>query len=166
MPTDYANSFFGPIGPMTLVFGNEKYYVKRIERSFEHSTLGESRVVLDIQAWKPTSELTSMLLTPDYSIKKILCNGPVTIVFWADETKTVVKLAEGDRHDRKIALLYAFAKKKFGNNSRIHKEIDKFAKSNAQRIALLKYIIAKDGIDIDEIMDNLEMDYTVPVKVS
>lgn len=149
---DYAGKFFGPL---TVVFGNEEYYVERIERSFEHSTLGESRIVLDIQAWKPMSELTSTLLTPDYSIKKVLCNGPATIVFWADGTKTVVKLAEGDKNDRRVALLYAFAKRKFGNNSRIHKEIDKHTKTNAQRVALLSYIVEKEGVDIDKVMENL-----------
>lgn len=86
---------------------------------------------------------------------RVICNGPVTVVLWNDNTKTVVRLAEGDKNCRRTALLYAYAKKKFGNNSRIHKEIDSFCSSNAQRIALLNYIIAKDGVNLDDIMEHL-----------
>lgn len=150
---NYAGKF---VGPMTLIFGNEKYYVEHIERSFEYSTLDNTtKTVLDIRAWRYMNDPTPLLLTPDYSVKRVLCNGLATIVLWADGTKTVVKLAEGDKNDRRVALLYAFAKRKFGSNSRIHKEIDRFAKSNAQRIALLNYIVAKDGVDIDKVMENL-----------
>lgn len=85
-------------------------------------------------------------------IKKVIFSGPCTIILWANGDKTVVKRAEGDRNDREIAVLYAIAKKKFGNITRVHKKLDPFAKTNAQRIAILRYIVAEDGFDVEKLV--------------
>ena len=85
-------------------------------------------------------------------IKKVIFSGPCTIILWANGDKTVVKRSEGDRNDREVAVLYAIAKKKFGNITRVHKKIDPFAKTNAQRIAILRYIVAEDGFDVDKLV--------------
>lgn len=85
-------------------------------------------------------------------IKKVIFSGPCTIVLWANGDKTVVKRAEGDKNDREVAVLYAIAKKKFGNITRVHKKIDPFAKTNAQRIAILRYIVAEYGFDVEELV--------------
>lgn len=50
-------------------------------------------------------------LTP----KKIIHNGPATIVYWRDGEKTVVKLMEGDTYDEYAAFTAALAKKIFGS---------------------------------------------------
>ena len=44
-------------------------------------------------------------------IKRVICNGPATIVFWNDGTKTVVKLQEEDETDDEKGILYAALKK-------------------------------------------------------
>lgn len=49
------------------------------------------------------------------SIKDVIFNNPVTIVFWADGTKTVVK-AENEEFDPEKGLAMAIAKKALGNN--------------------------------------------------
>lgn len=85
-------------------------------------------------------------------IKKVIFSGPCPIVLWANGDKTVVKRAEGDKNDREVAVLYAIAKKKFGNITRVHKKIDPFAKTNAQRIAILRYIVAEDGFDVEKLV--------------
>lgn len=85
-------------------------------------------------------------------IKKVIFSGPCTIVLWANGDKTVVKRAEGDKNDREVAVLYAIAKKKFGNITRVHKRIDPCAKTNAQRIAILRYIVAEDGFDVEKLV--------------
>lgn len=85
-------------------------------------------------------------------IKKVIFSGPCTIVLWANGDKTVVKRAEGDKNDREVAVLYAIAKKKFGNITRVHKKLDPFAKTNAQRIAILRYIVAEDGFDVEKLV--------------
>lgn len=85
-------------------------------------------------------------------IKKVIFSGPCTIVLWANGDKTVVKRSEGDKNDREVAVLYAIAKKKFGNITQVHKKLDPFAKTNAQRIAILRYIVAEDGFDVENLV--------------
>lgn len=58
-------------------------------------------------------------------VKKIVRNGPATIVFWDDGTKTIVKRADGTKDDIYMAFCSAFTKKMLGNNSRIKRIIFK-----------------------------------------
>ena len=64
----------------------------------------------------------------DIRVKNIIHNGPCTIVFWMDNTKTVVKLKPGDMYDPHAAFCIAVAKKLYGNNSKISKIVDHFSK--------------------------------------
>ena len=66
--------------------------------------------------------------TVDLRVKNIIHNGPCTIVFWMDNTKTVVKLKPGDTYDPHAAFCIAVAKKMYGNNSKISKIVDQFSK--------------------------------------
>ena len=50
---------------------------------------------------------------------KIIKQGPATIVFWRDGTKTVVKRAEGEPDDDYAAFTAAVAKKVYGSGSKI-----------------------------------------------
>jgi len=59
--------------------------------------------------WEYTTSLH--LIEP----KKVIFNGPATIVFWSDGTKTVVKLSPNDKMDREKGFAMACAKKFFGN---------------------------------------------------
>lgn len=59
-----------------------------------------------------------------FSPQKIIHNGPATIVFWSDGSKTVVKCATGTEPDLYNAFCAAFAKKVFGTNSRLKKVIE------------------------------------------
>lgn len=47
-------------------------------------------------------------------IKKVIFNGPATIVIWADDTKTVVKCAEGDTNSKFAGLAIAICKHIYG----------------------------------------------------
>ena len=58
-------------------------------------------------------------------IKNVKFNGPATIVFWADGTKTVVKCQNGDDYSEEVGLAMCIVKKVFGNTS---KYIDDFKK--------------------------------------
>lgn len=62
------------------------------------------------------------MMTPD----RVLFNGPATIAFWPDGTKTVVKCAEGDEDifDRRTAIMWCFMKKMFGTTSHVNKMLD------------------------------------------
>jgi hypothetical protein len=53
----------------------------------------------------------------DDLVKNIIFNGPATIVFWKDGTKTTVKCDEKDIPDKSKAIALCFMKKMFGNTS-------------------------------------------------
>lgn len=55
-------------------------------------------------------------------IKKVIFNNPATIVFWADDTKTVVK-AENEEFDPEKGLAMAIAKKALGNKGNYFNKI-------------------------------------------
>lgn len=61
-------------------------------------------------------------------VKKIIHSGPCTIVFWEDNTKTVVRLEEGKEYDEYAAFTAALAKKCYGSNSQVHKILEKKTK--------------------------------------
>lgn len=58
-------------------------------------------------------------------VKKIIHSGPVTIVFWTDDTKTIVRRASHDAYDEYNAFCAALAIKMYGNNSKLKKMIKK-----------------------------------------
>lgn len=54
-------------------------------------------------------------------IKKVIFNGPATIVIWQDGTKTIVKCSKDDAYDPEKGLAMAIAKYHFGNDNCFHK---------------------------------------------
>ena len=62
-------------------------------------------------------------------IKDVKFSGPVTIVFWTDGTKTVVKCRKGDKFDPEKGIAMACAKKLMGNEDGYHREIAKYTKT-------------------------------------
>ena len=55
--------------------------------------------------------------------KRIIHNGNATIVFWNDNTKTVVRCAEDGTQDNYNAFCAAYCKKVFGSNSHLKRVI-------------------------------------------
>lgn len=74
---------------------------------------------------KKTKDLaiSSNNLCNTFEIKDIKVNGPATIVFWADGTKTVVKCGAEDLYDAEKAVAMCFMKKALGGRS-MHKLFD------------------------------------------
>ena len=62
------------------------------------------------------------------SIKKVIFNEPATIVFWSDDTKTVVKCDKDDIFDPEKGLAMAIAKKALGTNKNRSNYYDIFKK--------------------------------------
>lgn len=60
------------------------------------------------------------------SIKNVIFNPPATIVFWEDNTKTVVKCGDGDIFDPEKGLAMAISKKVLGNRGNYFNEIKKW----------------------------------------
>lgn len=62
--------------------------------------------------------------------KKVVFNGPATVVFWEDGTKTVVK-NHGELYDREKALMAASLKKLLGNYTGFEKPFRKWIEDDA-----------------------------------
>ena len=91
------------------------------------------------------------------SIRKVIFNNPATIVFWSDNTKTVVKCGPEDTFDMEKGLAMAIVKKMAGNDNRFHKvfkqwckpdEMHEVAITSTQALKELNKMAAqtKDGI--------------------
>lgn len=79
-------------------------------------------------------------------IKKIIANGPATIIFWVDGTKTIVKYRKvgKSKNDRYVAIVWAIAKKLAGSRNQLEnyirrnsKVIDKKSANENDIVALL-----------------------------
>jgi len=66
----------------------------------------------------------------DSPIKKVIFNNPVTVVIWADGTKTVVKCQEGDTYNEELGLAMCIAKKFFGNKGNFNEVFKKWLPEN------------------------------------
>lgn len=66
-----------------------------------------------------------------FRIKDVIFNGPATIVFWSDGTKTVVK-AENEPFDREKGLAMAISKKFLGNKGKYFETFKKFIKEDTK----------------------------------
>lgn len=58
--------------------------------------------------------------------KKVIFNGPATIVMWQDGSKTVVKKSEDDTDDREKAVMYAIFKKEFCSRAKMNRYLKLF----------------------------------------
>ena len=66
-------------------------------------------------------------ISPAYKIKKVIFNGPATIVFWQDGTKTVVKCQQGrDCFDPEKGIAMCFVKKLYNNKGRYNNVFKKW----------------------------------------
>lgn len=66
-------------------------------------------------------------------VARIFYDDVATVVFWTDGTKTVVKCPEGTPYDEYTAFCAALAKKIYGNNSKLQREIKKKARYSKKR---------------------------------
>ena len=116
----------------------------RIQREFLHSTLNAFHIAhgpfdgvsvsreelrdlinyceKDFEATKSICHATRDALT----IKDVIFHNPATIVFWMDDTKTVVKCQDEDEYDPEKGLAMAIAKKALGNKGNYCNEMKKW----------------------------------------
>lgn len=72
-----------------------------------------------------TCPTQSPLARFDLVPNRILVSGNATIVFWADNTKTIVRCAEGTEPNTYNAYTAALAIRLYGSNSQLKKLIEK-----------------------------------------
>lgn len=149
---------------------NDKLYPK-----YPNNSDGTIRAVfnsLDLNQKRAVYEIIGRAINdePSYSygrdlpkIKDVIFNPPATIVFWADNTKTVVKCQEGDDFDAEKGLTMAITKKLFGNKGNYCEEIKKWVKKyKPEPVELLMSCSKLSGFDelsayIDNIKNKLAM---------
>lgn len=79
-------------------------------------------IALPSNSWQKLLRATNSTPTPTPT--KIIRSGPVTVIFWEDKTKTLVRRAEGAEDDPYLAFCAGLAKKIYGNNSKVKKLIE------------------------------------------
>ena len=105
----------------TIVIPSDRYTITFDCTNKNDSTAKHSAFVPKI-APKPTNYLPE--------IKNVKFDGPATIVFWADGTKTVVKCQDGDDYSEEVGLAMCIVKKVFGNKSKYNDIFKKWCPSN------------------------------------
>ena len=60
------------------------------------------------------------------NVKKVIFNGPKTVVIWEDGSKTIASCGEGDQFDPYTGFCAAVAKKVFGSTSAVKKILAPF----------------------------------------
>lgn len=78
--------------------------------------------------------LVKHMIAPEVKIKKVIFNKPATIVFWEDDTKTVVQCGLLDSFDPEKGLAMAIAKKALGNKGNYYNEIYKHVNEYYKRM--------------------------------
>lgn len=74
--------------------------------------------------WFPENQLVAFPFNPvDMRVKKVIFNGPKTIVIWADGSKTIASCGEGDEFDPYAGFCAAVTKKVFGSTNAAKKAI-------------------------------------------
>lgn len=102
-------------------------------------TFGEPICTFDHRAIKPcvavsVDNVARVIRIPSElstfpNITNVIFNPPATIVFWDDDTKTVVKCREGDRFDKETGLAMAVIKKL--SDGKHHKIFKRWCKDEA-----------------------------------
>lgn len=105
--------------------------------------MAEAKMHYDIASW--IRQLSEDLFFKDMEPKKIIKSGDRTIVFWKDDTKTIVKRSDDAADDLYSAFCAALAIKVYGSNSQVKKILrmadiqpmsDRLRKKEAERYRL------------------------------
>ena len=108
--------------PHTLVIPSDRYTMMfNCINKNNSTTKFDSATSIPKAVPKPTNYLPE--------IKNVKFNGPATIVFWADGTKTVVKCQNGDDYSEEVGLAMCIIKKAFGNTSKYNDIFKKWCPS-------------------------------------
>lgn len=112
---NYGN---GPIGDHFDFFGLD-LIINSVETFADWTN---DKVLIDAQVVNKSRKYPTQV--NPFNIKRVIFNGPATIVFWNDGTKTVVKCAEEEIYNKRTAIMWAIMKKAYGNSSRVNKAFD------------------------------------------
>lgn len=114
---------FGGTG--ILEFNGQRYGVKAmsIRHNPDSYPFFEGYLIPDVFA---QSNAVARRVGRNPEIKKVIFNDPVTVVIWADGTKTVVKCQPGDTYSKETGLALCIAKKFLGNKGNFNEVFKKW----------------------------------------
>lgn len=106
---------------------------------------------LDIREMKKEKDtMITKSKTIDFRVKKVIFNGPATIVIWGDGTKTVVKCADGDSYSKWAGFAMCIAKRLYGDD--FHHQFHNFCGVEDD---IPKKNTTGDGASVSEAFENL-----------
>ena len=88
------------------------------------------KILEDLQRKKESKAKAILAHSRPLYIKDVKFNGPATIIFWSDDTKTVVKCQGDEEIDHEKGIAMAVAKKVFGNESNYNNEFKRWLKES------------------------------------
>lgn len=91
------------------------------------SVTGTLNPIVSVSQYRPiTCGVDLMKAFCDYKIpKRYIINKDATILFWEDGEKTIVKLSDGDKYDKRLGFLIAYFQKHSGlSRSKANKFLD------------------------------------------
>lgn len=123
-----------PLGIKNIVRNEETYAVSPKFGAYRPSwqemadltSLGVKNIIRNEETM--VEETTMIHERKSLGIKNIVFNSPATIVFWDDNTKTVVKCGEGDVFDPEKGVAMAVMKRALGTNETDSNYLDKVKK--------------------------------------
>ena len=100
------------------------------------------------------------------AIKHVIFDGPATIVFWDDGTKTVVKCTDGDNYSYDVGIAMATLKKIFGESYSTYKHAVSDAISDAidrelKKKDRKKTLATRDILGLEKIVEGLKKAYGI-----
>lgn len=133
-----------------VIFGGKAYLPNYFDLKQTPDDFPRINVDATISPFSMTSNYYTKNTSKDPTIKDVIFNPPATIVFWTDNTKTVVK-ADGETYDPEKGIAMAIAKKMMGDNKfeYYHIFLHWLKKWNKQQKA-------KETSEDDRIFDDLE----------
>lgn len=103
------------------------------------------------------------------AIKHVIFDGPATIVFWDDGTKTVVKCTDDDSYSYDVGIAMATLKKIFGESYSTYKHAVSDAISDAidrelKKKDRKKTLATRDILGLEKIVEGLKKAYGIKDK--
>ena len=128
---DYLN---GRISDILVYINGMPVILTKINTYYVIDSLDNLRPAMPFDKLRPampfSTKYSSMLLeniaminNKDLEITNVIFRNPATIVFWNDNTKTIVKCQNGDTYDKEKGLAMCIAKKYLGNEKRYYKTL-------------------------------------------
>lgn len=123
---------FGSVG--ILQIGDRRYGFRPMEvyTEFGHVPIMKGEFLPDVfavsnleaKARKYLAGMSKIARDPD--IKNVYFNDPVTVVIWADGSKTIVRCQPGDTYSKETGLALCIAKKYLGNKGNFNEVFKKW----------------------------------------